>query len=48
MTRNEMLDNIIRKYGFKHTATTTFIILMEDVHFTDKMLIDLYWGLMDL
>ena len=48
MTREEMLDNIIRKYGFEHSATITFATLMEDANFSEKMIVDLYRGLMDL
>lgn len=48
MTREEMLDNIIRKYGFEHSATITFATLMEDAKFSEKMIVDLYRGLMDL
>lgn len=48
MTREKMLDNIIRKYGFEHDATITFATLMEDAKFSEKMIIDLYRGLMDL
>lgn len=48
MTREEMLDNIIKKWGFEHTFTIDFATVMEDKHFTDKMIIDLYKGLMDL
>lgn len=48
MTREKMLDNIIRKYGFEHNATITFATLMEDAKFSEKMIKDLYRGLMDL
>jgi len=48
MTREKMLDNIIRKYGFEHTFTIDFATVMEDELFTDKMITDLYNGLMDL
>ena len=48
MTREKMLDNIIRKYGFEHSATITFAILMEDAKISEKMITDLYRGLMDL
>ena len=47
-TRDEMLTNIIRKWGFEHKFTIDFAVAMEDDHFTDKMLTDLYKGLMDL
>ncbi len=47
-TRDEMLTNIIRKWGFEHNFTIDFAVAMEDAHFTDKMLTDLYRGLMDL
>ena len=48
MTREKMLDNIIRKWGFEHTFTINFAIIIEDKNFTDKMVADLYKGLMDL
>ena len=48
MTREKMLDNIIRKYGFEHAFTIDFATVMEDKNFTDKMIKDLYNGLMDL
>ena len=48
MTREKMLDNIIRKQGFEHSATITFATLMEDAKISEKMIIDLYRGLMDL
>lgn len=48
MTREKMLDNIIKKYGFENSITITFAILMEDEKFTDKMITDLYRGFMDL
>lgn len=48
MTREKMLDNIIRKYGFEHPLTIDFATVMEDELFTDKMITDLYNGLMDL
>ena len=48
MTREKMLDNIIRKWGFEHNATITFAVVIEDEHFTDKMIADLYRDLMDL
>lgn len=47
-TRDEMLTNIIRKWGFEHNFTIDFAVAMEDDHFTNKMLTDLYRGLMDL
>ena len=47
-TKDEMLTNIIRKWGFEHEFTIDFAVAMEDSHFTDKMLTDLYRGLMDL
>jgi len=47
-TRDEMLADIIRKWGFEHNFTIDFAVAMEDAHFTDKMLTDLYRGLMDL
>lgn len=48
MTKEKMLDNIIRKYGFEHPLTIHFANLMEDENFTEKMIADLYRGLMDL
>lgn len=48
MTREKMLDNIIRKWGFEHTFTINFATVIEDKNFTDKMVADLYKGLMDL
>ena len=48
MTREKMLDNIIRKWGFEHTFTINFATIIEDKNFTDKMVADLYKGLMDL
>ena len=48
MTREKMLDNIIRKYGFEHPFTVNFATLMEDENFTEKMIADLYRDLMDL
>ena len=48
MTREKMLDNIIRKWGFEHSATITFATIMEDKNFTDKMVADVYRDLMDL
>lgn len=43
-----MLDNIIRRYGFEHVFTIDFATVMEDKNFTDKMITDLYNGLMNL
>lgn len=48
MTREEMLTNIIRKWGFEHSFTIDFANVMEDKLFTDGMIKDLYKGLMDL
>ena len=48
MTKERMLDNIIRKWGFEHSATITFATIMEDKNFTDKMVADVYRDLMDL
>lgn len=48
MTREEMLDRIIRKYGFEHDATLTFAYLMEDDKLNDHAIEELYRGLMDL
>lgn len=48
MTREKMLDNIIRKWGFEHTFTIIFATIIEDKNFTYKMVADLYKGLMDL
>ena len=48
MTREKMLDNIIKKYGFENSITITFATLMEDAKISEKMIVDLYRGLMDL
>ena len=48
MTREEMLDNIIRKYGFEHSATIHFAMLVDDENVSDKIGLDLYRGLIDL
>lgn len=45
--REQMLDNIIEKWGFEHDVTIDFATVMYDSKFTDKMITDLYRGLMD-
>lgn len=48
MTKERMLDNIIKKWGFEHDFTITFAIAIDDTCFTTKMIDNLYRDLMDL
>lgn len=48
MTKERMLNDIIRKWGFEHDFTIAFTIAIDDKHFTIKMVNDLYRDLMDL
>lgn len=35
MTREEMMDNVIRKFGFEHEMTIQFCTMCESPRFTD-------------
>lgn len=43
-----MLTNIIRKWGFENSRTITFATIIEDNHFSNKAIEELYKTLMDL
>lgn len=42
MTRDDMLDGIIRKYGFKHPRTIQFAAMCEDPHVDTGRLAQLF------
>lgn len=47
MNKNEMLNELIRKWGFEHCFVVAFATLMEDKLISDSALTELYRGLMD-
>ena len=47
-TRDEMLTDIIRKWGFEHAATITFATLMDDTKISERALYEAYRGFMSL
>ena len=48
MTKEEMLNNIIKKWGLEHDATRTFASLMNNKKLSEHAIEELYKGLMDL
>lgn len=46
MTREEMMDNIIKQYGFESNITITFCGLAEKGNLSDSMLRKVYDELM--
>ena len=47
-TRDEMLTDIIRKWGFENAATITFATLMDDPKISERALYEAYRGFMSL
>ena len=47
-TRDEMLTDIIRKWGFENAATITFATLMDDNKISERALYEAYRGFMSL
>lgn len=47
-TRDEMLTDIIRKWGFENAATITFATLMDDTKISERALYEAYRGFMSL
>ena len=47
-TRDEMLTDIIRKWGFENAATITFATLMDDPKISERTLYEAYRGFMSL
>lgn len=47
MTKEKMLDNIIRKWGFENPLTIDFAFAME-AEISEKALVDLYKGIMEM
>ena len=46
--REQMLDNLIKKFGFEHSAVIDFAEIMYDKNFNDTMINDLYRGLIEI
>lgn len=47
-TKEQMLKDIIEKFGINHSITIDFNVIINDKQFNDKMITDLYRGLMDI
>ena len=47
-TKDEMLTDIIRKWGFENAATITFAALMDDTKISERALYEAYRGFMSL
>lgn len=45
--KEQMLDNLIRKFGFEHSAVIDFATIMYDKNFNEKMVADVYRGLIE-
>lgn len=47
-TRDEMLTDIIRRWGFENTVTITFATLMDNPKISERALYEAYRGFMSL
>lgn len=45
--KEQMLDNLIRKFGFEHSAVIDFATIMYDKNFNERMVADVYRGLIE-
>lgn len=48
MTKEKMLDNIIKKWGFENPLTIDFAFAMEAEEISEKALVELYKGIMEM
>ena len=48
MTREQMMDNMIRRFGFEDNRTLLFCNLAEDSETADELLIGMYNAFMEV